>query len=221
MNASPTRSTITLTLVLASLFASANPAYAFSEATFQASFKKFTTPGNADTEQVAQEFQQLLNTEPANPLLMAYVGASTAKLATTTIFPWKKMSYAEDGLAKIDKALQMTANADSNVHSINIAMHASVPVTLEIKFVAANTFLAVPGFMNRSTQGQKLLNDILQHPQFSSTPSSFRGAVWLRAAKLAIEQKQSDIAKTYLNAVIQANAPQAPSASSLLKGITS
>ena len=223
MKAITVRSSISLTLALASFFCVINSASAFSEPAFQSSFKKFTSAsGNADTEQAAQEFQQLLNAEPANPLLMAYAGAATAKLATTTIFPWKKMSYAEDGMAKLDKALQITTNTDnlSNSNS-GIAMHGNVPVTLEVKFVAANTFLAVPAFMNRAAQGQKLLNEILQHPQFINTVSSFRGAVWLRAANLALEQKHPELAKTYLNAVIQANAPQANSAASLLKGIPS
>ncbi|MFZ6693946.1 hypothetical protein [Undibacterium sp. SXout20W] len=223
MKAITARSSISLTVALASFFCVINSASAFSEPAFQSSFKKFTSAsGNTDTEQAAQEFQQLLNAEPANPLLMAYAGAATAKLATTTIFPWKKMSYAEDGMAKLDKALQITTNVDnlSNSNS-GIAMHGNVPVTLEVKFVAANTFLAVPGFMNRAAQGQKLLNEILQHPQFINTVSSFRGAVWLRAANLALEQKHPELAKTYLNAVIQANAPQANSAASLLKGIPS
>ena len=219
---SPASISFSFIIAFSSLFGIVDSASAFSETAFQSSFKKFTTAADDKViEQTAQEFQQLLAAEPGNPLLMAYAGASTARLATTTMFPWKKMSYAEDGMAKLDKALQITANADNDAASHSPAMHGSVPVTLEVKFVAANTFLALPGFMNRASQGQKLLNDVLQQAQFATTASSFRGAVWLRAATLALEQKHPELAKTYLTAVIQANAPQASAAVQLMKGIAS
>ncbi len=208
---------VVLSSTLSTLICVTNTASAFSEPDFQTNFKKFTqAQGDTDTEQAASGFHEMLKAEPANPLLMAYTGAATTKLATTTIFPWKKMSYSEDGLAMLDKALQLA----SNVHAMP-EMHGKVPVVLEAKFVAANTFLAVPGFMNRGSQGQKLLNEILQHPLFASTAVDFRGAVWMRAANLAIDQKHPELAKTYLNAIIQANAPQAANANSLLKGIPS
>ena len=206
-----------ITSTLTTLLCSANTASAFSEPDFQTNFKKFTqAQGDTDTEQSAAGFQEMLKAEPTNPLLMAYAGAATTKLATTTMFPWKKMSYSEEGLAMLDKALQLSSGTNGAA-----AMHGAVPAVLEVKFVAANTFLAVPSFMNRSSQGQTLLNEILQHPQFSSAAIGFRGAVWMRAANLAIDQKHPELAKTYLSAIIQANAPQAASANHLLKGIPS
>ncbi|MFZ6752386.1 hypothetical protein ACO0KY_03335 [Undibacterium sp. Dicai25W] len=210
-------SLVSVVVLSSTLICAANSANAFSESDFQMNFKSFTqAKSDADAEKAATGFQEMLKAEPANPLLMAYAGAATTKLATTTIFPWKKMSYSEDGLAMLDKALQLSSNTNAAA-----AMHGTVPVALEAKFVAANTFLAVPGFMNRGGQGQKLLNEILQHPLFSSTAVDFRGAVWMRAANLAIDQKHPELAKTYLKAIIQANAPQAANANSLLKGIPS
>ena len=48
---------------------------------------------------------------------------------------------------------------------------------LEVKFVAANTFLAVPGFMNRKDRGLKLLNDVLASPLLAQSPAEFQKAV--------------------------------------------
>lgn len=172
--------------------------------------------GNDDNsiEKAADEFQQLLQASPADPLLLAYSGASTARLATTTIFPWKKMHYAEDGLAMLDKALQSaTANQQQ--------MHRAVPVALEIKLVAANTFLAVPGFMNRAERGEKLLNDILQAASFPACPAGFRDAVQLRAARLAIAHKQPAAARGYLDRVIHSGGTHKAEAEQLLKGLPS
>jgi len=146
----------------------------------------------------------LRQTEPANPVLMAYEGASVALKATTTWLPWKKMAYAEDGLALLDKALALVSPEHAAV------LPNGPPAALEVRFVAANTFLAMPGFMNRGARGAKLLGDVMGSSLFVTSPLEFRGAVWLRAAKLATKDKRLDDARRYLNDVISSHAPQAP-----------
>jgi hypothetical protein len=192
-------------------FSGAN-AMAASEPEFQAALQQLTSPSGSK-EAAAESFSALLKKEPGNPLLMAYAGSATSSLATTTSLPWKKMSFAEDGMALLDKALQLVAASDGS------AMHGATPVVLEVKFAASNTFLAVPGFMNRGPRGEKLLSEVLAHKQFEQAALGFRGAVWMRAARLALEQKRSDDARRFLNQVIQNAAPQAEAAKALLKGV--
>jgi len=163
------------------------PAQAFDEAQFQKVYQQFA--GNGNEEETANAFKDLLSKEPGHPLLMAYAGASTTKLATTTMLPWKKMAFAEEGLAMIDKALQLSANSDP------AAMHGAVPQAFEVKLVSASTFLAVPDFMNRGTRGQTLLKEIIENKQFEQCPVSFKGAVWIRAANTAIKKNEIDDAK--------------------------
>ena len=43
--------------------------------------------------------------------------------------------------------------------------------------MAANTFLAVPGFMNRHERGVKLVKDLLASPALATTPQAFQAAV--------------------------------------------
>ena len=190
-------------------------AMAFSEPQFQSAFQQFIQSGKGSEEAAATAFNELLKQDPASPLIMAYAGASTGKLAVPTMFPWKKMSYAEDGMAMLEKALQLAA-ANENAQG-----HGSTPVILEVKYVAASTFLAVPAFMNRGPRGTKLLNEVLEHKQFDKAEPGFRGSVLMRAASLATEQKRPDDAKRYLNEVIKQNAPQAEAAKAMLKGIPS
>jgi len=54
----------------------------------------------------------------------------------------------------------------------------------ETRFVAANTFLAVPGFMNRGARGAKLLEEVLTSPLFEKAPAGFQNAVRQREAQL-------------------------------------
>lgn len=216
MTPNPFRQLLIAAMLLTALTAESHAATsAYPQARLDSAIALLQT-GNDDSsiEKAADEFQQLLQASPADPLLLAYSGASTTRLATTTIFPWKKMHYAEDGLAMLDKALQ-SATADQQ------QMHRAVPVTLEIKLVAANTFLAVPGFMNRAERGEKLLNDILQAASFPACPAEFRDAVQLRAARLEIARKQPAAARGYLDSVIHSGGKHKAEAEQLLKGLPS
>ena len=187
-------------------------AMAASEPEFQAALQQLISP-TGSKEIAAESFAALLKKEPTNPLLMAYSGSATSSLATTTSLPWKKMSFAEEGLAMLDKALQLVGASDAS------EMHGTTPVLLEVKFTASNTFLAVPGFMNRGPRGEKLLAEVLAHKQFEQAPLGFRGAVWMRAARLAHEQKRNEDEKRFLNEVIKNSAPQAEGAKAMLKAV--
>ena len=97
-------------LGLAAALAFGANAWAVPEAQFAPAFEAFSQArsgnGTAIDKSVAS-FTALLAAEPGNPVLLAYLGASTAMQSNTTWLPWKKMNYAEDGLAMLDKALAL------------------------------------------------------------------------------------------------------------------
>jgi hypothetical protein len=129
----------------------------------------------------------------------------------TTMAPWKKISYTEDGLALHDKALTLLTPAHDT------ELHNGVPVPVLVRFNAASTFLAVPGFFNRGDQGARLLKEVLTYPAFDTLPLQFKGSVWMRAAKAAIENnKKPEEAKPFLERVVNAGAPQAEAAKAQL-----
>lgn len=207
-------SLITKLGLLAYLFV-AHSAHAAPEPAFQGAFQHFAAASAGDTaaiEPAADEFAALLKAEPANPVVMAYAGASTALRAKSALLPWKKMGHAEDGLALIDKALALLTPAH------DAPMQRGTPGSLEVRFVAANTFLAMPPFMNRAARGAKLLDEVLASPLFATAPLPFQGTVWMRAAALATQEQRAADAQRYLNNVISRNAPQADKARAMLKG---
>ena len=180
-----------------------------------AQFQQASKGSESAIEKSAEAFVALLKSEPTNPVLMAYAGASTSMKATTTMLPWKKMSYAEDGMAMLDKALALLTPAHDAVLQHNL------PASLEVKFVASNTFLAVPGFMNRGARGAKLLSEVLASPLFATSPVAFRGDVWLFSAQQALKDKRKDDARKFLDEVIKAKAPQAEVARAQIKALAS
>lgn len=194
----------------------AGAAHAAPDAEFQEAAALFTQAASGDKAAIAkaaEAFTALSHTEPGNPVLLAYAGASTSRLAGTTMLPWKKISYAEDGMALIDKALAMLTPAH------NAVVQQGTPGVLAVRFVAANTFLAVPGFMNRGARGAKLLTEVLDSPLLAQAPLGFQGAVWMRAASLAEAELRPEDARKYLGEVISRNAPQADAARAQLKGL--
>lgn len=205
------RASLALILALAAGFAQAAPEAAF-DAAFQ-QFNRASAGDNAAIEGAAQAFETLLKTEPGNPVLLAYAGSAMALKAGTTMLPWKKMGYAEDGLAQLDKALALLTPAH------DAPIQRGTPGSLEVKLVAASTFLAVPGFMNRGPRGAKLLNDVLASPLLATSPLPFKGTVWLRAADLAAKEQRTDDARRLLTLVIDQGAPQAAAAQARLKGL--
>lgn len=215
MHAVPNRTLAALAAATCFL-ALAQPARAVPDAQFQPAFQVFSQANSGDSsaiDKAAEAFAGLLRSEPTNPVLLAYSGAATAMRAGTTLLPWKKMGYAEDGLAQLDKALALLSPAhDAPVQN-------QTPGVLETRFVAANTFLGVPGFMNRGERGHKLLADVLRSPLFDSAPLGFRGAVWLKAADVAVRDGKTDEARRLLGLVLQNHAPQASQAETRLKGL--
>ncbi len=168
--------------------------------------------GQADAIDAAlAHFTRLSAAEPQAPLLLAYQGAAQAMKATTTVMPWRKMAFAEDGLALLDKALVQLVPAHDT------QLHRKVPASLETRFVAANTFLSLPSMFNRKERGTRLLEEVLNSPMFEAAPLAFRGTVWMRAAQAAQADKRAADATGFLKRVVAAGAPQASAAQAAVK----
>lgn len=150
----------------------------------QAVFLKAADGDKSAVEGAADAFAALLKAEPANPVLMVYSGAATSMKATTTFLPWKMLAHAEEGLAQIDKALALLTPAH------NAPLQRGTPAVLEVKLVAANTFMAVPGFMNRKERGERLLKEVLTSPLLASAPAEFQASVQKAAKAHPVAEKK-------------------------------
>ena len=192
------------------------PALATEPAAFAAAFKqleKGSAGDKAAIEAGAAQWRALSAAEPTDPVLRAYAGAMTSMLANTTLLPWKKLSHAEEGLALLDKALaQLTPAHDAPAHQ-------GTPASLETRFVAANTFLALPAMFNRGERGAQLLDQVLNHPRFDASPAPFKASVWMRAAQQAKADKREADARRWLQKAASSNAPQAALAQAQLKAM--
>lgn len=160
------------------------PAHAVPDAQFDPALQVFLRASQGEELAIAQaveSFATLLKVEPGNPVLLAYSGAVVAMQAKTTMLPWRKMAHAEDGLAQLDKALALLGPAHNTVGQNQ------VPAVLDVKLVAANTFLALPRMMNRRDRGLKLLAEVNGSPLLVSAPAPFRETVAKAVRKAGLE----------------------------------
>lgn len=189
-----------------------------AEPQFQAAFQQFQQALKGDdgaAESAADQFENLLKAEPADPVLMAYAGASLAMKSRSALAPWKKMGYAEDGLAQIDKALALLQPAHDTL------VRHGTPESLETRFVAASTFLGLPEMFHRQARGEQLLAEVVSSPLLQRAPLPFQGSVWLRAGQQAMKAQKKDEARRWFGEVVAHNAPQAEAARAKLKELGS
>lgn len=202
-------------LLLATLWAGLPLAsWSASPAQFEAAYQAFQD-GQADnagaTDLAAERFDRLSRAEPADVVLLAYAGAAEASRARHTWLPWRKMQHAEDGLARLDRALSHLAAGDDTQR------YHGTPASLEVRFTAASTFLALPeALFHRRQRGEQLLAEVQASPLFATAPLPFRGVVWSRAARHAAEQGHRDQARMLWQRIVDAGAPQAAQARTAL-----
>jgi hypothetical protein len=209
------RGAATLALAAAALLVPLAPAVANEMAVpaALAEFQRALEGQQAAIEPAAQQLLALSQADPANPVLRAYAGAATAMRASTTLLPWKKMGHAEDGLALIDKALAQLTPA----HDAPLYRH--VPASLEVRFTAAGTFLALPSMFNRHERGQRLLDEVVKSPLLETAPAPFKATVWMRAGQEAAKAQRTAEARQWFEKVSASGAPQAPAAQARLKDL--
>ena len=133
-----------------------------------------------EVEPAIAAFDALARAEPRNPVYAAYLGSAIALKGRDSWMPWNKMKYVDDGLDHLDRALA----ALKPEHDITLLR--GVPMGIEARLAAANTFLKLPDVIfHRRAQGRKLVAELLNHPALPTAPAGIRAAVDAAAAEAA------------------------------------
>lgn len=159
------------------------PLLAFAgDGNFDAAWRSFDAARQGKTEQIdpaIEAFQALPPDALKQPLYNAYLGSALALKGKAAWMPWNKMRYPEQGLDHIDQALSFLKPEHDKV------LVQGVPVSLQTRFVAAATFIALPdGIFHRRAQGAKLLTALRADPLLAAAPTPFRAEVAAAEARL-------------------------------------
>lgn len=193
--------------------ATAQTPAADAQAAALALFNRAAAGDDSAVDGALAQYRALMAADPAQPVWRAHAGAVTAMQARSTLLPWKKLAYVDDGLALIDKALAQLSPAHDSQRV------GGVPASLLVRFTAAGTFNALPAMFNRGDRGARLMDELLKSPLLAAAPLAFRGAVWLSAADDAARAQRADESRQWLHKLAASGAPQAPAAQARLKAL--
>ncbi|WP_444957197.1 hypothetical protein [Microbulbifer sp. ZKSA002] len=128
-------------------------------------YQKAAAQGGAAIEESYEAFKTLLKDNPSDPIVLFYLGASETLMAKESWLPWRKVSYAENGIARMDKALTIIEDMDNPGRSSQ-----GMPQDLLLKGIAATTFTKVPKFFNSFDRGFELYHELMGDPRMGYMP---------------------------------------------------
>jgi hypothetical protein len=187
------------------LFVIAPPAYADSSAEIfsaaQREFRKGLDGDSTALDHAFTLFEQLVESQPDQPLFLAYLGSSHTLKGRDAWMPWNRLRHVEQGLGYIDKGLAQLTPEHNRI------LVANVPVSVETRLVAITTFLKIPEFFNRFDNAKTLLQTSLAAPEFSMAPPLVQANYFFQAADVARHDNNKNDEREFLRKTI-ATAPQ-------------
>jgi hypothetical protein len=203
------RSVLAACLMLAAL----SPVHAVDAARLadaRAVFLKAVQGDGAAVKPASGKFQALHDAEPDDIVVRAYLGSCLALQGREALMPWNKLKLTESGLAQLDKALaQITPAHDAGVAD-------GFPASLEVRLVAASTFIDLPDLFRRFDAGKRVLIEAMQHPAFASIPPDAASRFHFQAAKVARKEGRKPDERASLEKTLALD-PESPDAAAARK----
>lgn len=173
-----------ITAVLINLGMSAT-AFAAVDAQMEALYDKAVNEGGDAIIESYESFKAAQSKDPSDPATLFYLGASEALMAKESWLPWRKVSYAENGIARMDKALMMMEDLENPGRSAK-----GMPRDLLFKGIAATTFTKVPNFFNAFERGFGLYHELINDPRLSYMPP--QAVSWIYCGALQAAASHGD-----------------------------
>ncbi|MDO6687949.1 MULTISPECIES: hypothetical protein [unclassified Agarivorans] len=148
-------------------------------------------------DQLYKELQKAHQQQPTDPWTLFYLGGTETFKGDDAWLPWTKMSYTEDGLARIDKALNMITEQQWQ------QQYRYLPQAIYMQATAAVTFTKVPDFFNYQQQGMSLFKQVLNDSRFLQSPAQATSWVFSYAIEAALDAEQPELAEQWFSQLKQ------------------
>ncbi|WP_445358717.1 hypothetical protein [Microbulbifer sp. ANSA005] len=158
---------------------------AAQDAQMEGLYQKAAAQGGAAIEESYEAFKALQKDNPSDPIALFYLGASETLMAKESWLPWRKVSYAENGIARMDKALTIIEEMDNPGRSSQ-----GMPQDLLLKGIAATTFTKVPKFFNSFDRGFELYHELMGDPRMGYMPPD--ATHWIYCGALQAAELEGD-----------------------------
>ncbi|WP_444942239.1 hypothetical protein ACJJI3_09350 [Microbulbifer sp. ZKSA004] len=159
--------------------------FAAQDAKMEDLYQKAAAQGGTAIEESYEAFKTLQKDNPSDPIVLFYLGASETLMAKESWLPWRKVSYAENGIARMDKALTIIEEMDNPGRSSQ-----GMPQDLLLKGIAATTFTKVPKFFNSFDRGFELYHELMGDPRIGYMPPD--ATRWIYCGALQAAELEGD-----------------------------
>ncbi|WP_444944640.1 hypothetical protein ACJJIK_07555 [Microbulbifer sp. ZKSA006] len=166
--------------------------FAAVDAEMESLYQKAVRSGGDAVEASYEAFKLAQAEAPADPIALFYLGASETLMAKEAWLPWKKVGYAENGIARMDKALSMLEEMENPGRSSQ-----GMPQDLLLKGIAAKTFTSVPKFFNAFDRGMELYRELMSDSRMGHMPANATRWIYCAAQQAAELEGNTKLASAW------------------------
>lgn len=183
-----TRLALTTALLL-SLNASAADYQSESYQQAYADFQAVSDETSGSAKKLTERWEDIVDQNPSDPVALVMLGSSQTLRGRDALMPWNKMKHTEAGLENMAQAIRLLTPEHQR------QQFQGLPVDIQVKTMAAITFIQVPDFFGRHEDGYYLFLDVLSSDLFNALPAqaqTFAFYYGIQAARVVDQPKQAE-----------------------------
>ncbi|OPX55819.1 hypothetical protein SAMN02745127_00982 [Oceanospirillum multiglobuliferum] len=148
--------------------------------------------GDEGLDELYDAVQKAQQKSPSDATSLFYLGAVETLVGREAFMPWTKLNATENGLARMDKALNALSEQEASelYQGLNKALH--------LQALAATTFSKVPAFFGYQGRGFQLFQQVLSDPRLKQAPTEAVDWIYVSAIQAALAQKETAQAQHWL-----------------------
>ena len=149
--------------------------------------KLYNAVGQGESSQTNELHQQLSGLNEADPQdasTLFYLGASETLKGRDAFWPWSKLKWTENGLARMDKALMMITDDDWQ------HQYQQMPLALQMQAQAAIVYTSVPDMFAVNERGNQLFEQVFADPRFQQIPAEATSWVYFYGIQATEDQPE-------------------------------
>ncbi len=144
-------------------------------------------------KKMARLWEALAVEDESDPLAMVFLGSAHTLMGRDALMPWSKLNHTEKGLDEMALAIRLLKPEHDSQHFEHMT------VTLQVKSIAAITFVQVPDSFGRSEDGFELLKEVLTDPAFIALPGEAKTYLYYYGIEAALAQEKDQQSAQWLS----------------------
>lgn len=165
---------------------------------YRSAYEQYLAATDGDsgaTRQALEQFTELHEANPDDPVALMLMGASQALRGRDAWLPWSKLSHTEDGLDNMERAQGLLDAEHEDL------WFEGLPVSLMVPAMTGITYVEVPSMFSRFEQGLQFLESAMDHPQRDEAWPAAMTSIYRYTVKAALEVDDHVLAEEAMRAL--------------------